>query len=189
MDKKELVIFKARELFSNFGYKKVSMDEIAKQANVTKKTVYSYFKDKDSLFEYFIREEIEKMKSKIEKEKKKNNDVIIFVSSIIKDIISYQQNNLFIKNMFLESSELQSKTKKFLDLYEEKIIEYLKELIDEAINDNLIRKCNSHLAAFIIYRTYLSVMFDYKDKIDPDEASKELVLLLQDGLLNKEGEK
>ena len=45
MTKKEVVIDTARELFSKYGYKKVSMDEIATNAIVTKKTIYTYFKD------------------------------------------------------------------------------------------------------------------------------------------------
>ena len=34
----------------------LTADEIAKEANVTKKTIYTYFKDKDDLFSYFIQE-------------------------------------------------------------------------------------------------------------------------------------
>ena len=41
MNKKEIVIQTARELFTKYGYKKVSMDEIAKESNVTKKTIYT----------------------------------------------------------------------------------------------------------------------------------------------------
>ena len=67
MEKKEVVINTARELFTKYGYKKVSMDEIARTSNVTKKTIYSYFKDKDELFRYFIEEELINMKQKIEK--------------------------------------------------------------------------------------------------------------------------
>ncbi len=35
--KEEQIIEAARKLFYQFGFKKVSMDEIAKEANVTKK--------------------------------------------------------------------------------------------------------------------------------------------------------
>ena len=45
--KKEDILKAAKELFSMYGYKKVSMNEIAEKANVTKKTIYSYFKDKE----------------------------------------------------------------------------------------------------------------------------------------------
>ena len=37
MDKREAVIDTARRLFTKYGYKKVSMDEIAKESGVTKK--------------------------------------------------------------------------------------------------------------------------------------------------------
>ena len=40
MNKKEEVINAARDLFTKYGYKKVSMDEIAKEANVSRKTSY-----------------------------------------------------------------------------------------------------------------------------------------------------
>ena len=60
--KEEQIIEVARELFHKFGFKKVSMDEIAKTSGVTKKTIYTYFKDKDSMFLYFIEEELQKMK-------------------------------------------------------------------------------------------------------------------------------
>ena len=39
MNKKEIIIETARNLFTNYGYKKVSMDEIATSAKVTKKTI------------------------------------------------------------------------------------------------------------------------------------------------------
>jgi len=39
MNTKDVIINSARNLFSKYGYKKVSMDEIANDANVTKKTV------------------------------------------------------------------------------------------------------------------------------------------------------
>lgn len=72
MDKKELIINSARDLFYNYGYKKVSMDEIAKVSNVTKRTIYKYFKDKDSLFKYFIDEEMDNIKKIFIKIENKN---------------------------------------------------------------------------------------------------------------------
>ena len=67
MNKKETIINTARKLFTQYGYTRVSMEEIAKEANVTKKTIYSYFKDKSALFQYFIDEELLKIKKEIKK--------------------------------------------------------------------------------------------------------------------------
>ena len=69
--KEEQIIEVARELFHKFGFKKVSMDEIAKEAGVTKKTIYRYFNSKEALLEYFIQEEIQNMKAIVEEVQKR----------------------------------------------------------------------------------------------------------------------
>ena len=42
--KEKQIVDAARKLFYKFGFKKVSMDEIAREAGVTKKTVYTYIR-------------------------------------------------------------------------------------------------------------------------------------------------
>ena len=43
------ILNKARELMFQTGVKHVTMDELANQLGISKKTIYHYFKDKDSL--------------------------------------------------------------------------------------------------------------------------------------------
>ncbi len=45
----ELILTKARELFFSYGLKSVSMDDLAKHAAISKKTIYQFFSDKESL--------------------------------------------------------------------------------------------------------------------------------------------
>ena len=47
--KDEQIINAAKSLFTKYGLKKVSMDEIASEAGVTKKTVYTYVPSKEEL--------------------------------------------------------------------------------------------------------------------------------------------
>ncbi|MDX2112400.1 MAG: TetR/AcrR family transcriptional regulator [Alphaproteobacteria bacterium] len=47
----------ASRLFLRHGYTRTSMDAVAKEADVSKQTVYSYFKNKDELFCRMIEEE------------------------------------------------------------------------------------------------------------------------------------
>lgn len=62
------------------------MDEIAKKSKVTKKTIYSYFKDKDELVQYFVLEEIENMKQIIEKNENYN---VVLLIKFIKQYMNY----------------------------------------------------------------------------------------------------
>ena len=47
--KKEQLEFTATELFWKHGFKKVSIDEICKKANVSRKTFYTFFENKSAL--------------------------------------------------------------------------------------------------------------------------------------------
>lgn len=49
MDLKDRIQQKANDLFRRYGVKSITMDEIASQLGVSKKTIYHYFSDKDEL--------------------------------------------------------------------------------------------------------------------------------------------
>jgi AcrR family transcriptional regulator len=49
METKERILLKAHELFNRYGLRSVSMDDIASQLGISKKTVYQYYTDKDEL--------------------------------------------------------------------------------------------------------------------------------------------
>jgi AcrR family transcriptional regulator len=49
MEPKERILEKADELFHRYGLRSVSMDDIAAQTGMSKKTLYLYFVDKDEL--------------------------------------------------------------------------------------------------------------------------------------------
>jgi AcrR family transcriptional regulator len=50
----ELIINKAKELFFFYGVKSVSMDDLAKAAGISKKTIYQYFSDKNQVLDSVI---------------------------------------------------------------------------------------------------------------------------------------
>ncbi len=58
MEIKERIQQKARELFMRYGFKSVTMDEIASQLGISKKTVYQFFTDKDELVEAVMQGEM-----------------------------------------------------------------------------------------------------------------------------------
>ena len=84
--KNEQIIAAARRLFNRYGFKKVSMDEIAREAGVTKKTIYMYFSSKEELLKYFIQEEIINMKSIVEEVEIKK---WIFMKLLMKQYINF----------------------------------------------------------------------------------------------------
>lgn len=58
MEMKERIQQKARELFMRYGFRSVTMDEIAGQLGISKKTLYQFFEDKDALVEAVMQSEM-----------------------------------------------------------------------------------------------------------------------------------
>ena len=181
MNKKEEVINAARDLFTKYGYKKVSMDEIAKEANVTKKTIYSYFSDKEAMFKYFASEELQSMKEKIENDVNSSTSFIDRVSKILYESLLFRKNSDLIKTIIKEISKNNTaECISFLKFYDGEIVSY----IEEKIQNKTIKKCDAHLTAFIIYKVYSSILFEYDREIDEEKVTKEVTNILKDGLLN-----
>ena len=54
LSKKEQLELKAKELFWKHGFKKVTIDEICKKANVSRKTFYTFYENKSALVIYLL---------------------------------------------------------------------------------------------------------------------------------------
>ena len=60
MDIKERILGKAADLFLRYGIRSITMDEIATQLGISKKTIYQFFTDKDDMVSAVIDQEIRK---------------------------------------------------------------------------------------------------------------------------------
>ena len=54
----ERIVNKAQELMFQTGVKHVTMDDLATQLGISKKTIYQYYKDKDSLVTAVVEKEL-----------------------------------------------------------------------------------------------------------------------------------
>lgn len=61
MGTKERILLKSEELFMRYGIRSVSMDDIANNLGVSKKTLYQYFADKDELVDAVVETHIKKI--------------------------------------------------------------------------------------------------------------------------------
>lgn len=53
-EKKEIILQIARKLFTRYGLKKTSVDDIASEAKIGKATIYYYFKSKQEIFKSVV---------------------------------------------------------------------------------------------------------------------------------------
>ena len=188
--KEKQIIESAEKLFSKYGFKKVSMDEIAKEANVTKRTVYSYFSSKEELFKYFIEAELQNMKKIVEDVESKNYEFYETVHQIIFNLLKYKNKRKFLKTIINEAEILKNPTIiNNLNIIDEEIQKYIKQKLEKAIQDGNIVVENVDITAFLIYKMYMALMFDWNEnnkKLDENVIADTILNFLKSGLGKKE---
>ena len=186
MNTKEKIIQSARNLFETYGYKKVSMKEIATGAHITKKTLYSYFNNKDDLFEYFMNEEINSMKEIITKFDRKKIPPHQMFHEILCELIKYKRESKFINIITREIEYIKfSKLKKFDNKINDNIKKFIEERLDLLIEKKEIKDVNVKIVSMIIYNLYKVTLFsDQVKEFDEKEISDTLTLILKEGLIS-----
>lgn len=96
----ERILNKARELFFSFGIRSVTMDDIAKQMGVSKKTIYQFYTDKNQIVAEVIRDLVARHESKIESFCKQAENAIhevVLQSQSIADIFQSLKPGFFFE--------------------------------------------------------------------------------------------
>jgi AcrR family transcriptional regulator len=64
-DKKEQILKTAQKLFAQFGLKKVTTDDIARESHISKATIYKHYKNKAEIFDEVVRRESDGLISEV----------------------------------------------------------------------------------------------------------------------------
>ncbi|OFY11560.1 MAG: hypothetical protein A2X11_05090 [Bacteroidetes bacterium GWE2_42_24] len=71
---RDSIVQSARDLFSRFGFRKTTMDDIALSMRKGKSSIYYYFKSKEDIFEAVVDSEASELKSRLKEVLRKNTD-------------------------------------------------------------------------------------------------------------------
>ncbi len=93
MEIKDYIIDGADKLFCQYGFKSVTMDDIAKNLGVSKKTIYQNFKDKNELINILIRDRI------VNQDLQMNKCVVESENAVQEVFIGMQDMDFFLATM------------------------------------------------------------------------------------------
>lgn len=127
---KDKIINKAKEMFLKLGFKSITMDDIACEMCISKKTIYKYFSNKDILIEESI--------DLVNKEVKETMDAIISKN------YNAIEENFEIKRMFremfksAESSPIYQLKKHYPDIYN-KVLNIQVSICEDCFRKNILK--------------------------------------------------
>ena len=184
--KEDQIVNSARELFKKYGIQKVSMDEIAKNAGVTKKTVYSYFKSKADLINYFIKEELNTMKKIVEKYENNNQDFFENVNQGLYEMLTYKEESFFLNLIEKDSEAFNVKIlRDSIKNVDKEIKDFIKQILTKAKEKGYIEFQNLDVTTFLIYKMYFALMFEWNDEykeLNDKEIADNILQILRNGL-------
>ncbi|HRH03930.1 MAG TPA: TetR/AcrR family transcriptional regulator [Bacteroidia bacterium] len=139
METQERIEFAAQELFYRFGIKSVTMDDIAKHLSISKKTIYSFFEDKDQIVSTLCKKDLHNRECKftqIAEESKNAIDEILLMMKYMSEMFSGMNPNLFYDMQKYHPKAWKS----FRTFKEEKVLKMVIENLKKGIEQGLYRK-------------------------------------------------
>ena len=191
MNEKQLeIIEKASLVFMRNGVKSVTMDDLAKQLGMSKKTIYKFFKDKNDLIAQI-------MQSKVELDKMVCENVKVNAENAIDELI---QISKFISEMFGEVHtsvffDLQKYHREAWNIMENHKVGYVKHQILQNIQRGIDEGLYiSDLKKEVIAAAYISNMdtiFENKGQLlgamNLSEILTEIIRFQLRGMVNEKG--
>ncbi|KAA0547219.1 TetR/AcrR family transcriptional regulator [Bacillus sp. BGMRC 2118] len=188
IDRRQQIIDAATKSFSLFGYKATTMDQVAKLANVGKGTIYTFFKNKEELFDDIITTLLKDMKMVAEKAINKELSFNENANQVLFDLLEFRKSHQLTIKLFQEEREIGTQAVvEVVQRVEQAIIHYMKGIILEAIERGEIKQCNPEITAFVMLKLYVALIFDWEQSHKPlekEEISQLFHLYFFNGLSN-----
>lgn len=138
MTNKEKILKGSKEMFARYGIKNITMDEIARQLGISKKTIYQEFPDKDTLVHSLMISDMEVHQSEFEGIYQRSENVVDEVFAIMKKMTEIFSNCNPV--LYYDLEKYYPKTwKVFADFKQKFILHRVEQSIEKGKKDGLVR--------------------------------------------------
>ena len=169
MEVKERILGKAHELFSKYGIRSVSMDDIAAQLGMSKKTLYQYYDDKDELVTYVFDQVLDVNKNQCLNCKKVGENAIheVFLSfEMVEDMLANMNPSVLYDLQKYHPGAY----KKFYDYKNQFLYKLLRQNLEVGVKEELYRD-DIDIEVITRFRLY-SIMLSFDSEVFPMNKSK-----------------
>lgn len=171
---KKKIIETARERFSSFGYTNTSLDELAIELSISKKTFYKHFVNKEAILMRVVEEFENEVKSRIKEMLNGEGDL----RSKTHQILSYAGlkvssiNPYLIEDVKINAPKVWNKIQ---TIKSEIIFQLGNTLLKEGIKSGLVRKTVNKTLAIMLYASAMeTIMTPNFTRQIPEEMLKDL---------------
>jgi len=186
---KEQIVEAARHIFSRFGFKKTTMDDIAFGVGKGKSSIYYYFTSKDQVFQAVVEKEISLLRSEllkvIDSELSPEDKIQAYVT--VRMTKFGQMTNFYqaIKSEIIGKLDFINQIRKKCD---EDEISLVEKILNEGIINQVFSIEDSRLAAIVLVTAMKGMevpLFWHDDNDNLDSRIKNVLKIMFNGIVKK----
>ncbi|MDR3704832.1 MAG: TetR/AcrR family transcriptional regulator [Paludibacteraceae bacterium] len=188
---RQMLVDVARQLFAKSGKNNVTMNDIATASQKGRRTLYTYFKNKNDIYLAVIEREMNLLLEKLEAVIIKNAppdemlvDYIFTRQDAIKESVT--RNGSLRSDFFRDIYEVERVRRRF-DIMETKMI---KSILDKGVEQDIFRCVDTELASMLMLYSLKGIETPFiRDRISKQMVDKreQIVKFLFEGLKKRKG--
>ncbi|MBT3254971.1 MAG: helix-turn-helix transcriptional regulator [Deltaproteobacteria bacterium] len=164
-ERRESILKAAIRVYDKEGYHAITMEKIAEAAELSRATLYLYFKTKDEIFIHailsssdFFRERLENLYARRSEIKDKLLESLwsTFIEFYEKDKESFNATLYFHQSEMIRN--LPENLRILLDHSGSRIYGYLSKIMDYGIEQGVFRDCSAKTLAEVVWTSFLGII-------------------------------
>ncbi|MHA7965199.1 TetR/AcrR family transcriptional regulator [Paenibacillus sp. CAU 1782] len=186
VDRRQLIVEAAAKSFSMFGYKATTMDGVARIASVGKGTIYTFFANKEELFQVIMKEMILEMKNVAESVIQPNRHFFDNLNAALERLLDFREQHELALKLLQEVREIGTPMAvEALGQLERAVVGYISAQVGKAVERKEIKPCDPEMTAFVMLKLYMALAVDWQKTYGPiskQQLSEKLRFYLEGGL-------
>ncbi|MDQ0191395.1 TetR/AcrR family transcriptional regulator [Alicyclobacillus cycloheptanicus] len=166
--RRDSIVEAARKSLSLFGYKGTTMDQIARMANVSKGSIYTFFTSKEELFDLIVQETVDEMESVLQASVTADKPVFLSLHQTLSQVLQFRQEHELLAKLYHEMRELgTAAANDAVQRVEERILSFIERLIREAVDRGQMKPCDPRITAFLFMKFYIALVVEWSERNPP----------------------
>lgn len=185
MDRRQEVLEAAAKSFALFGYKATTMDQVAKIANVGKGTIYTFFANKEELFNAVVLKMVTEMRAKADAVAVEGASFEENAHARLMQMLKFRGTHQLYAKLIDEEREIRTPAVgEVLIGIEKEIISYINEKIVKAIHKGELKPCDTEMVSYLLFKAYMALVVDW-GRTHEDEIEEERIVEVLSGTIFK----
>jgi AcrR family transcriptional regulator len=183
--KREAVLRTAGRLFTEKGFHATSLDEVAERLNVTKPTLYYYWKNKDEILFECVRTSLQMLHSEVEAAGASGGKPLDKLEAAMRSYINIVTQDFGLCVIRVGEDPLPPESRKKIRGLKAQIDLEFRRVIMESIQDGSIAPCDPKMAAFAIggALSWIGRWYQVDGAYTPEEIANHFIPMLLQGLV------